>query len=188
MTRDEFKLLVKGMKAVYPQETFIPDSFAFDMWYEMLNDLDYRIAGLAIKSYMATGKFPPTIADIREKYAEVSQRRTESWDEAWGTVLMAIRKYGYPREAEALASLSERTRRVVRRFGWQNLCMSEKIEVERSNFRDAYNSEVKRDKVDGVLPLQVKEGSIKIIEAMEESLIAKLSMEEEDNGKRNRDI
>ena len=54
--------------------------------------------------------------------------------------------------------------------------------------RQAYNSEVKRDKVDGVLPLQVKEGSIKIIEAMEESLIAKLSMEEEDNGKRNRDI
>lgn len=179
MIRDDFKLLVKGMKAVYPQETFIPDSFAFDMWFDLLGDLDYHTAGLAIKSYMATGKFPPTIADIREKYAEVSQRRTESWDEAWGTVLMAIRKYGYPREAEALASLSERTRRVVKRFGWQNLCASEKIEVERSNFRDAYNSEAKRDKADGMIPIQIKSDSMKIIEAMEESLTARLSMKEE---------
>lgn len=179
MTRNEFKLLVKGMKAVYPQETFIPDAFAFDMWFEMLNDLEYRTAGLAIKSYMATGKFPPTIADIREKCSEVSQRRTESWDEAWGAVLMAIRKYGYPREGEALESLSERTRHVVKRFGWQNMCASEKIEVERSNFRDAYNAESKRDKVDGVIPIQVKTERMEIIEAMEESLIAKLSMEED---------
>lgn len=185
MTRDDFKLLVKGMKAVYPQETFIPDSFAFDMWYEMLNDLEYQIAGLAIKSYMATGKFPPTIADIREKYVEVSQERDKSWDEAWGAVIMAIRKYGYPREEEALASLPERTRRVIKRFGWQNLCASEKIEVERANFRDAYNIEAKRDKAADTLPLQVRTESMKLIKSMEEELIAKLSMKEEDDGKRN---
>lgn len=181
MIRDDFKFLVKGMRAVYPQETFIPDSFAFDMWFELLGDLDYHICGLAIKSYMATGKFPPTIADIREKYAEISQRRTESWDEAWGTVLMAIRKYGYPREEEALESLSERTRNVVKRFGWQNLCASEKIEVERSNFRDAYNTEAKRDKVTSVIPPQIKAESMELIESMERNLTAKLTMKEKNN-------
>lgn len=28
MTRDEFKILVKGMKAVYAQQTFLPDKDA----------------------------------------------------------------------------------------------------------------------------------------------------------------
>ena len=32
MERDEFKILVKSMKAVYAQPTFLPDQDAFNVW------------------------------------------------------------------------------------------------------------------------------------------------------------
>ena len=66
MTKDEFKILCKGMKAVYPQSTFLPDADAFKVWYSLLQDLDYTIAQAAIQKYILTNKFPPTVADIRE--------------------------------------------------------------------------------------------------------------------------
>lgn len=68
MTRDEFKILVKGMKAVYAQSTFIPDKDAFEMWFALLCDLPYKTANIAIQKYMLTEKFPPTPAEIREGF------------------------------------------------------------------------------------------------------------------------
>ena len=46
MEREEFKTIVKGLKAVYAQPAFIPDADAFDVWYGMLRDLPYRQASL----------------------------------------------------------------------------------------------------------------------------------------------
>ena len=46
MEREEFKILVKAMKAVYAQPTFIPDKDAFDVWYGLLQDLPYEQANL----------------------------------------------------------------------------------------------------------------------------------------------
>ena len=71
MEREEFKILVKAMKAVYAQPTFIPDKDAFDVWYGLLQDLPYEQANLAIQKYMTSEKFPPTIADIRTKATEI---------------------------------------------------------------------------------------------------------------------
>ena len=44
MDREEFKVLVKGMKAVYAQPTFIPDQDAFNMWFALLGDLSMKFA------------------------------------------------------------------------------------------------------------------------------------------------
>lgn len=74
MTREEFKTLVKGMKAVYAQPTFIPDQDAFNVWFELLKDIPYQQANVAIQKYMLTEKFPPTIADIRERTGLYSQK------------------------------------------------------------------------------------------------------------------
>ena len=54
MTREEFKTLVKGMKAVYAQPTFIPDQDAFNVWFELLKDIPYQQANVAIQKYMLT--------------------------------------------------------------------------------------------------------------------------------------
>ena len=49
MEREEFKILVKAMKAVYAQPTFIPDKDAFDVWYGLLQDLPYEQAKMCIR-------------------------------------------------------------------------------------------------------------------------------------------
>lgn len=66
MTKEEFKILCKIMKAVYTQSTFLQDADAFKVWYELLEDLDYTVAQVAILKYILTNKFPPTVADIRK--------------------------------------------------------------------------------------------------------------------------
>ena len=78
MEREEFKILVKAMKAVYAQPTFIPDKDAFDVWYGLLQDLPYEQANLAIQKYMTSERFPPTIADIRTKATEIIAPAEES--------------------------------------------------------------------------------------------------------------
>ena len=81
MTREEFKTLVKGMKAVYAQPTFIPDQDAFNVWFELLKDIPYQQANVAIQKYMLTEKFPPTIADIREKATQIVESVDNSMSE-----------------------------------------------------------------------------------------------------------
>lgn len=79
MTFDEFKLLAKGMKSVYTSEKFLPDAESIKIWYQMLQDLEYKTANVAIQSYMLTNKFPPTIADIRQLAAEVQTGQPPDW-------------------------------------------------------------------------------------------------------------
>ena len=135
MNRDEFKILCKGMKAVYTQPTFLPDADAFNIWYSLLKDLEYSVAQAAIQKYMLTNKFPPTIADIREQAAEVRVGQKPLWSDGWEEVLRAISKFGSYRETEALNSMTEITRTAVKRLGFRNLCMSENIMADRANFR-----------------------------------------------------
>lgn len=95
MEREEFKVLVKGMKAVYADAKFITDKDAFDVWYGLLKDLDYSKVSAAIQKHMMTSKFPPTIADIREQCVSLSQERPLDELEAWSMVRRALRNCGY---------------------------------------------------------------------------------------------
>lgn len=135
MEREDFKLLVKGMKAVYAQPTFIPDKDAFDIWYQMLHDLDYKVANAAVQKYILTNKFPPTIADIREMAVTVSAGEKPLWSDGWDQTLKAIRKYGSYNPAAAMESLDDITRQTVQRLGYVDLCRSENIMADRANFR-----------------------------------------------------
>lgn len=155
MEREEFKTIVKGLKAVYAQPAFIPDADAFDVWYGMLRDLPYRQASLAVQQHMASSPYPPTISDIRRLCA--GETEVLSMDDAWGMVLKAIRTYGYMRESQALNSLPEPCRSVVRNMGWQNLCQSENIMAERAFFRDSYKPKLERIRQGEVIPAGIKE-------------------------------
>ncbi len=49
-------------------------------------------------------------------------------------------------EAEALESLPEPCRSVVKNIGWQNICRSENIMAERAFFRDSYGPKLQEMK------------------------------------------
>ena len=174
MTFEEFSRLGMAIKEFYPSEKVLQTDEAIKLWFQQLKDLDYKFASVALSKYVATNKWPPTIADIRENYLDVTQGKTIDWGEGWEEVLYAIRRYGYMREQEALDSMSEITREVVGRLGWWNLCMSENIGVERANFRQIYMELADRKREYSKLPVSVQ----KLISSTVEKMVI-----EDKNGK-----
>lgn len=157
MTREEFKILVKGMKAVYAQPTFIPDQDAFNMWYALLGDLSYDACAVAIKKYMLTNKFPPTVAEIRELVSGIVNGDPLTWGESWERALTAVRKYGSYNKGSALDSLDPLTRKCVESIGYMEMCMSENIMVERAHFQKVFEVYAKREQTEKQIPLQLKQ-------------------------------
>lgn len=145
------------MKAVYTSDKFLPDGDSVNIWFQMLQDLDYKSASAAIQQYMLTNKFPPTIADIREIAVSINQGEEPDWGDGWEQVLMAIRRFGMYQEGLALESMDEITRTCVKRLGFRNLCLSENINHDRANFRMIYEQLQERKKKDSQLSLPVKE-------------------------------
>jgi len=156
MTFNEFKVLVKGMKAVYTSPNFLPDADSVKIWYRLLQDMPYELANVAIQRHMATNKFPPTIADIRAAAVETMDR-TRDWSDGWERFRRAVGKYGYYQQDAALASMDETTRRVVKRLGWKQLCESENQMQDRANFRMVYEQEAQRKNETAVLPAKLQE-------------------------------
>lgn len=165
MTKDEFKILCKGMKAVYTQSTFLPDADAFKVWYSLLQDLDYTIAQAAIQKYMLTNEFPPTIADIRKNAVSVQAGDKKTWSEGWEEVMKAIGNFGSYREEEALESMSEITRKAVKKLGFRNICLSENITADRANFRTIYEQMAENEYTAKQIPLNLS----KLIESIQQT-------------------
>lgn len=165
MTKDEFKILCKGMKAVYTQSTFLPDADAFKVWYSLLQDLDYTIAQAAIQKYMLINEFPPTIADIRKNAVSVQAGDRKTWSEGWEEVMKAIGNFGSYREEEALESMSEITRKAVKKLGFRNICLSENITADRANFRTIYEQMAENEYTAKQIPLNLS----KLIESIQQT-------------------
>lgn len=171
MTRDEFKILVKGMKAIYSQPTFIPDQDAFNMWYALMGDLPYEVCNVAIQKYMLTNKFPPTVAEIRELASGVVNGDPLTWGESWERALNAVRRYGSYNQLEALNSLDPLTRKCVDSIGYMTLCMSENIMVERAHFQKIFEVMSKREQQQKQMPLQLQQAITKLqLKSMDEPL------------------
>ena len=151
MTRAEFSKLMAFITAAVDKPVARP---TVDAYYEMLGDLPYDLAAVAVKKIIATDEYPtlPTIGKIRQAAAEISRGHILSAPEAWGMVLKAVHEYGYYREGEALAALPEQVAEVVRWMGFQTICMSEKISVDRGQFLRMYEIHQKREQEQAVLP------------------------------------
>lgn len=156
MNKKEFAIFASALRTYYPKENILPNEQALELWYKQLNDIPYQVAEVTLNKWVATNKWSPSIADIREQAAGITQGEAKEWGDAWQDVLRAISKYGSYREDEALESLDDTTRTVVRRLGFRNLCMSEEIQVDRANFRMIYENQLQRDKQDAQLPPKLK--------------------------------
>ena len=176
MTKDEFRVLAKGLKAVYTQPNFLPDAEAIQIWYELLKDLDYATANIAIQKHMVSSKYPPTIADIREQATEVSYGQAPLWSDGWEQVLRAMRLYGSYRLQEALDSMDDLTRKAVERLGFKELCMSENIAVDRANFRMVFEQLANREYETKKFPLSLQNSIEDIQHSLEYKRMQQLLM------------
>lgn len=160
MTSSEFATLAAALKTAYMRDKFLATKEAYDLWFGMLGDLPYEAASNAVKRWILTEKWTPTIADIRERATQVMIPAIPDWSEGWEAVLNAIHRWGMHRESEALATLPEIARKTVKRIGWQNICLSEEISIERANFRQIYEAIAEREKRTAQLPGSMKGGLI----------------------------
>lgn len=162
MTRDEFKILAKAMKAVYPQETFLPDQDAFNVWYSLLKDLPYKQASLAVEKYMVMEHFPPTIADIRTKANEIISPEAEGMSElaAWQLVVSAISNSSY-NSLEEFARLPEACQRAVGTPAtlreWASMDSQTVHSVEQSHFLRNYRAVLDQMKQEAKMPPAMRE-------------------------------
>lgn len=155
MTKQEFGLFVSALRTYYSKENLLPNQQAIELWYRQLKDIPYNIAEASLNKWVATNKWSPSIAEIREVASEVEHGSIPDWGDGWEQVLKAIRQYGMYREAEAMASFDDITKQCVERLGFRNICLSENVAADRANFRMMYESAVSRKKHDMQLPFSL---------------------------------
>lgn len=157
MNKKEFALLASALRTYYPREKLLPNEQAMELWFLQLQDIPYKVAELTLNKWVATNKWSPSIADIREQATALTQGEAKEWGEAWQEVLRAITMYGSYNEGAALETLDDTTRKVVKRLGFRNICLSENIQNDRANFRMIYEQEIEREKQNAQLPPKIKE-------------------------------
>lgn len=136
MTREESKKLIYKISHFYGKERFEIDQTRFDFWCECLSDLRADVAEKALMEYVKNNKFPPTVADLREKYLELWEEYTamirhigESFELASGcypditaeqrmagkkTFIEIVNRYPRESKEKAANEISQRILRYVR--------------------------------------------------------------------------
>ena len=152
MTKEQTMMLLGIISELYPRFIKAPTAMTIDIWHDMLGDLDFELAQVAVKKHTATSTFPPTVAEIRAAAVYVSGAQIPSEGEAWSNVMSAIRRYGFYRQLDALASLDDMTRKSVKAIGWGVLCTTEDIMATRAHFFKIYASLAARAQQNSVLP------------------------------------
>ena len=144
-----------ALKTYYPREALLPNQPAMELWYRELEDIPYKVAEAALRKWVATNKWSPSIAEIREITTTIQYGEQLTWGEAWERALNAVRRYGSYNRQAALDSLDPLTRRCVENIGYMDLCMSENIMVERAHFQKIFEVYSKRAETDKRLPLSL---------------------------------
>lgn len=155
MTQGEFQKLLTTMKSLYSQPTFIPDENAMELWFDLLKDLDYEQANKALMNHMATSKFPPMPADIREKAAEYVTSDYMTPLEAWGLAYKAVGNsiYNSKEEFEKLPPIIQKVvgnHETLRE--WAMMDINDVQTVEQSHFIRSYREECEKDKKVQAMP------------------------------------
>ena len=141
-TQAEIVALLKIISKAYP--AFEVDRDRTALFVDMLSDIPLDALKASCRQHIATNKFPPTIAELREGARIVSQPALPSWSDAWAEVLEQIRavgSWGTPRWSHPLIEQA-----VAGMGGWQLMCSMEIGETGmwRAQFRDIYGAYASR--------------------------------------------
>lgn len=164
MNTEETKTLLGIMKMAYPN--FYKDLSKADainiveLWSMMFADEHPKIVTEAVKALICTLKYPPTIADVKEKIQDITTPQQETEMEAWEKVLKAIRNSGYNAYDE-FGKLTEVVQKVIGSHNqlreWA-MMESEKVNsVVQSNFMRSYTAKLRTERERSKLPQSAKD-------------------------------
>ena len=134
----------------------------FLVYKRLLADIPADVLEAAVVQHVASSKWFPTIAELRQGARALTTPERTTAMEAWGTVLDAMKSGGarilpggngyYPPEWT-----DPITARVVASMGWVELCQSDNQEADRAHFMRAYDALVARESSDALLLPMVRE-------------------------------
>lgn len=164
MTYDETVMILGMIKEAY--RAFYKDiskeeaKRAADLWSTMFAEDDAKIVTEAVKSLMCTLKYPPTIADVKEKIAMITQPQVMTEMEAWGIVQKAIQGAIY-RGKENFDSLPPMIQKIVgspnQLREWAMMDSETVNSVIQSNFIRSYKAKAAQEKEFKMLPESTKQ-------------------------------
>lgn len=163
MEKREFAIFADALKTYYPREALLPNPQAMELWYRELQDIPYPVAEAALRKWVSTNKWSPSIAEIREMSSSIAHGDIPDWGEGWEQVRKAVRRFGHYNEKAALESMDALTRKTVERIGFREICLSDETDpTHRANFRMVYESLAKREKTEQQLALPLREAIAQI--------------------------
>ena len=160
MNVQEIAAILRVRKVNYPhfyRDITREDAEAtIDLWASIFVNDEAKIVTEAVKALIVTNKYPPTIADVKEKIAILTCKNTYMTEsEAWNVVYNAMRDSNY-NAAERFESLPAFLKKLV---GSPNqlrewaLMPSETVQsVVQSNFMRSYKVVLARQKDYDTLP------------------------------------
>lgn len=182
MTRQEALAIMITLKTAYPTfyKSYSKDEInaAVDLWATMFADDPAYIVTEAVKSLICTLKYPPTIADVKEKIATITQPPTMTEMEAWDMVKSAI---SYYYAAEKFERLPPMLKRIVgspnQLREWALMDVETVNSVIQSNFMRSYRAMAAREREYAMLPESTRQ--------LIQSIAVKMDMKAITGGKAN---
>lgn len=127
--------VLKQLFSAYPNTQATEETVA--MYVRLLGDIPEHELQVVVDQAVATSKFLPTIAELRDMRHSLAAAGRLTWVDGWEMVQREIRRigsYGTPHFDDDL------TAQVVRTMGWRELCASENQVADRAQFRDMYQA------------------------------------------------
>jgi hypothetical protein len=122
------------------------------LWNKMLADLPYVLAEAAVCQVLATSKYWPNIAEIRESALFITGNKAPTALEAWGMVREAIRK------DKPASTLPPAVQKAIKAFGGlDGIGYSEDLKYIQGQFLRAYDELATKENHYEELPAQVRE-------------------------------
>lgn len=146
--------ILRQLFAAYPNTAVTPETVA--MYVRLLSDIPPAELQTVVDQAVATCKFLPTIAELRDMRHSLHNANRLTWADAWDAVQREIRRigsYGTPRFDDPI------TARVVEAMGWKTMCAAlvENVATDRAQFRQMYEGYASRQEVAQKLLPQARE-------------------------------
>lgn len=157
---EDFKVVMKILTTAYPQQNFIKDEYAFNLWYKALQDIPYPTLNKAATNYVMTNKFPPTIADLRELSYRLSTDAPMLAPAAWNQLIRALRQAYSPDSEMYWDQLPDLTKKIVGGYTtfrqWGNTSLETLESVQRPMFIKRFDEYQRREMIDKITPISVR--------------------------------
>ena len=166
MTKADAARLVAVLVTAYPNYDKFNDDKAVastvGLWATMFAADDAAIVGLALQKHVATSKWPPSVAEIREIMLEIQHPELVPPERAWLAVSDLLYTAGQFNHGDLHQQLPPLVARAVESIGWGNLwemhrgyCVGDKPGMDRLAFIQQYAPMYDRERLRAMTPERI---------------------------------